>query len=168
MTIKIEQLVNVKTDQGKRFVTDWADKCVPGNHNRLGGGFICWERNAVWDRWWYPSGYQNPLALRAAQWSEYQSIAYRQWRMESLSIPETNPVWRPRMKEFFYCLNLFYNNCCSERSLSKSRFPIAVSGWIWRLECFRSHSHHRSQHPPKTISSISAKALVLIFWDQRK
>lgn len=49
-------LAPLKTDQGKRFVSDWADKCVPGNHSRLGGGFICWERNAVWDRWWYPSG----------------------------------------------------------------------------------------------------------------
>lgn len=58
---------------------------------------------------------------------------------------------------FFDCFNLFYNCRCSECSLSKSRLPIAVSDWIWRLKCFRYHSSHCNQHHPKTaISSISA------------
>lgn len=109
-------------------------------------------------------GLQLSVLLR---WPGYQSIAHRQWKMESLSIPETNTVWRPRMKEpFFDCFNLFYNNCCPECSLSKSRLPIAVSDWIWTLKCFRSHTNHCSQHHPKT--AVSSKALVLIFWEQRK
>lgn len=64
----------------------------------------------------------------------------------------------------FDCFNLFYNNYCSERNLSKSTLPIPVSIWISRLK-----SDHNSQHHPEIAISYScANALPLIFEKPRK
>lgn len=145
---------------------------------RLSRQMCPWESQQTWGRIYLLGKKCSlrqmmvPFRVPKASGSQYCSTAWvpkHCLQRGKLNIPETNPVWRPRMKEFFDCFNLFYTNCCSECSLSKSRLPVAVSDWIWRLKCFRSHSNHHSQHHPKTaISSVSAKALVLIFWEQRK